>query len=94
MYGYHLLLLADVQKQGVSIQHDAVGGVRDDGSNLTSNLNLPELNESRLVLDGYFIIRQNNANSIRTNNAEELIITDQKEKEKAQKQYRSMYLHQ
>lgn len=48
-----LLLLADVQQQGIGIEHDAVRGVGNNGGNLTSDLNLPELNETGLVLDGY-----------------------------------------
>lgn len=48
-----LLLLADVQQQGVGIEHDAVRGVGNNGGNLASDLNLSELNETGLVLDGY-----------------------------------------
>lgn len=59
MHLRNLLWVANIQKQGVSIQHDTVGGAGDDSGNLTGNLNLPKLNESRLVLNGYFsFIRQ------------------------------------
>jgi len=47
-----LLLLVDVQQQSVGIKHDTVRGVRDNGGNLASDLDLSELNETGLVLDG------------------------------------------
>lgn len=50
----YLLLLADVQQQGVGIEHDAVRGVGNNGGNLAGDLNLSELNETGLVLDGYY----------------------------------------
>lgn len=49
-----LLGIADVQQQGIGIEHDTVGGAGDNGGDLASNLNLSQLDETRLVLDSYY----------------------------------------